>query len=53
METGITTRSAAKQQELEQQLASTLSLMEEQKANRSEANTAIAGGVKATLGAAD
>ena len=34
METqGVTTRSAARQQELEQQLASILSLMEEQKAN--------------------
>ena len=34
METqGVTTRSAARQQELEQQLASILCLMEEQKAN--------------------
>ena len=34
METqSVTTRSAARQQELEQQLASILSLMEEQKAN--------------------
>ena len=42
METqGVTTRSAVRQQELEQQLASILSSMEEQKANIAK-QTAIA-----------
>ena len=36
METGTTTRSATKQQALEQQLASIISLMEEQKSNQAE-----------------
>ena len=36
MEMGITTRSTAKQQALEQQLASIISLMEEQKSDQAE-----------------